>query len=398
MVHFAGRSPRTLLAALVLFGIFAGCEAPVETSYGHRSPLAGGQSVNGTAVLAHLFQQAGHQVHSWHVLSPAARRADVIVWIPDRFEPPNPDARQWLTRWLAKVSCRRKLIYVGRDFDAAPVYWHKVRALATDDREREYIGKQILDVETDLRVRRSRMPGALVAGWFAVQRLPKPRKVRQLSGPWSEGIRAERLEMEIRSTIRPASAKAKILLAAAGEPLVSRQAVGDGQLFVVANGAFLLNLALVNHEHRKLARRLIDAVGPAGQKVLFLESGPDDVEVQAEDPTVQMQTGLEMFSVWPINYVALHLAILGVAYCLYRFPLFGLPRERPARRHAGFDQHVEAMADRLRDTRDYDYAARVLEHFQSNVQTGRLQPPPCHPDSPSLPVPDPDHPPRKADG
>ncbi len=33
----------------------------------------------------------------------------------------------------------------------------------------------------------------------------------------------------------------------------------------MANGSFLLNLPLVNHEHRKLAGKLIDAVGPPGK-------------------------------------------------------------------------------------------------------------------------------------
>ena len=37
------------------------------------------------------------------------------------------------------------------------------------------------------------------------------------------------------------------------------------QLLFVVNGSFLLNLPLVNHEHRKLAQRLITACGPPGR-------------------------------------------------------------------------------------------------------------------------------------
>ena len=54
---------------------------------------------------------------------------------------------------------------------------------------------------------------------------------------------------------------------------VTKPAWGDGQVIVVTNGSFLLNLPLVNHEHRKLAGHLIRECVP-GTKVAFLESGP----------------------------------------------------------------------------------------------------------------------------
>ena len=37
---------------------------------------------------------------------------------------------------------------------------------------------------------------------------------------------------------------------------VTRRSWHGGQIVVVANGSFLLNLPLVNHEHRKLADKL----------------------------------------------------------------------------------------------------------------------------------------------
>ena len=40
---------------------------------------------------------------------------------------------------------------------------------------------------------------------------------------------------------------------------------------VVANGSFLVNLQLVNKEHRKLAGKLIDEV-PKGSRVVFIEA------------------------------------------------------------------------------------------------------------------------------
>src|SRR4029453_17248202 len=43
---------------------------------------------------------------------------------------------------------------------------------------------------------------------------------------------------------------------------------GDAQVIVVANGSWLLNYPLVNHEHRKVAARLVNECGSAG-KVAF---------------------------------------------------------------------------------------------------------------------------------
>ncbi len=55
--------------------------------------------------------------------------------------------------------------------------------------------------------------------------------------------------------------------------ILGRLDIGQSQLLVVANGSFLLNAMLVNHEHRKLAGKLVDAIGPGGRDVVFLESG-----------------------------------------------------------------------------------------------------------------------------
>ena len=77
--------------------------------------------------------------------------------------------------------------------------------------------------------------------------------------------------------------------------LVSREWFDESQLIVVANGSFLLNLPLVNHEHRKLAGKLIDAVGPPGQTVVFLESFAGGPPI-SDDPSGGMPTGAEIFN------------------------------------------------------------------------------------------------------
>ena len=119
-----------LLAAGLLWAIWAclmaiGCEENLNSIYGQRQGLGSG-SVNGTAVLAEMFEKAGHTVVSMRLLSPRLRkRAEAIVWVPDDFDPPSDEVRDWLEKWLSEGS-GRTLIYVGRDFDAAPWYWEKV--------------------------------------------------------------------------------------------------------------------------------------------------------------------------------------------------------------------------------------------------------------------------------
>ena len=62
-----------------------------------------------------------------------------IAWSgsPDDFQPPSPDVAVWFESWLA-TRPHRTLIYVGRDFDAAPWYWRKMEAEASPIRRRRH--------------------------------------------------------------------------------------------------------------------------------------------------------------------------------------------------------------------------------------------------------------------
>ena len=120
-------------SALVCLLLIAGCSSrDIDAEYGHRVGVAA-RSVNGTTVLADIFQRAGHNVSTWGSLSPRLhKRADCIVWFPDDFSPPNRKTVAWLEGWLA-AQPDRTLVYVGRDFDAAPSYWNAVLADAPDE-------------------------------------------------------------------------------------------------------------------------------------------------------------------------------------------------------------------------------------------------------------------------
>ena len=111
-------SPTSLIALAAGAMILSGCGTNrLNSTYGQRGG-AGTGSVNGTAVLGEMFEKAGHDVQSRTSLSPSLSAADVIVWAPDDFHPPPPKVQAWFNKWLARNG--KTLIYIGRDFDAAP--------------------------------------------------------------------------------------------------------------------------------------------------------------------------------------------------------------------------------------------------------------------------------------
>jgi len=90
-------------------------------------PASGGDrgASNGTPPSSRrLFVKQGAQRsrHSQPAFSPGPinDRADVIVWIPDKLRAAgNKQQREFLEAWLERRGTTARLIYVGRDYDAA---------------------------------------------------------------------------------------------------------------------------------------------------------------------------------------------------------------------------------------------------------------------------------------
>ena len=137
---------------------------------------------------------------------------------------------------------------------------------------------------------------------------------------------------------------------------------------MVANGSFLLNAMLVNHEHRKLAGKLIDCLGAAKQRVVFLESGPGGPPLYDQEPAGE-STGVEIFHAWPTNWILLHLAAAGIVFCFARWPVFGRPREPEREAVADFGKHIDALAELLARSRDRTYAMARLLHYQQATRS-----------------------------
>ena len=73
-----------LLLVLLLTQLLVGCQRDtvIEREYGARRGKSIGKSVNGTGVLARLFESKGHRVRTTSRLGRVVERSDVVVWFP----------------------------------------------------------------------------------------------------------------------------------------------------------------------------------------------------------------------------------------------------------------------------------------------------------------------------
>ncbi|HVX15665.1 MAG TPA: hypothetical protein VHC22_31050 [Pirellulales bacterium] len=364
-------SPILCASALVLL-MLSGCGDGIEKTYGRRAGLSGGDSVNGTAVLARMFETAGHRVTTATRLSPRVyEKADCIVWAPDDFAPPSAEVRQWFNAWW-RHGRSRTLIYIGRDYDAAPDYWQGVTDSAPPGKRAE-IRRRLANDQNAFLADRGQMPKEEDCEWFVSHGKRDHRRVDTLSGDaeWVSQIDAKQVEIELNGRLVPPD-DAEVLVESEGDAIVSRQSmVNRGRLVVVLNGSFVLNVPLVNRENRKLAGRLIDDIGSPPQQVVFLESGRGGPPVWEDEPRERPRTSLEVLAVWPFNVIFLQLGALGLIFCYSRLPIFGRPRPLAAPPLSDFGRHIAALGTLLQRTGDRAHALNRLAHYQQSV---RLEP------------------------
>ena len=376
------RPMRRSLAIACTLLLAAGCaEEGLDVRYGSRQPILGGDtSVNGTGVLAEMFRRGGHEIGSITRLTPrAGRAADVIIWMPNDLTPPSQAAVEWLENWLAEDP-HHTLVYVMPDYDAAPHYWAKVKGKASEAQLPTIDSLQRQAVAEFEHVR----AGATAEGWnwFVYDPTLSRKTVHSLSGDpnWTDGVDPAKVEIELYGRIKlhppdeESALRDEVLLESNGDVLVFRRPmftydfVHDSQLIVVVNGSFLLNLPLVNREHRKLAASLIREVGMPERTVLFLESG-GDVEVLDEDPPPpKMMTSTMYFEVPRIQVLLWHLSVLALIVCFALASIFGRPREDSLAHQSDFGRHVDALGELLARTGDTQYARSRLAHYQQMIR------------------------------
>lgn len=371
---------RPILAILMLALLLGGCTSPeVDETYGKRRGAEGGRSVNGTAVLAELYRGRGCRIVTSTRLSPRLEKADCIVWVPNDFAAPTIAQRDFLEDWLYEGE--RTLIYVGRDFDAAPFYWQRVAADAPPEQLDELLRRGAL-ARSEHDSARTKLADKFDAEWFKVNVGGPQQKVEQLEGPWSQDIDPQAGEIYLQATLEPPPAsasgaggynsppEAEVLLSSTGKPLIYRLTSDNwygSQILVVANGSLVLNVPLVNAENRKLADKLVEASLPA-KHVYFLESEEGGPAVFDTEPQDSQRSGWEAFTIYPLGVILMHLAVAGILFCFSRYAIFGRPRTTPATRLSDFSHHIAALGKLLEHTGDADYARDRLRHYNQTAR------------------------------
>ena len=157
--------------------------------YGQSAGVAG-DNIQGTSLLASMFRDAGYRMTTARTLGRTVNRANVVVWFPDRFSPPNKTTCEFFEQWLIDMP-GRTLVYVGRDYHADVAYWRRINdeaAAARDaaptelyDLRRWYARSRAEEQERDSNRRDSDS-----CKWFQIARDILPRDANELTGPWAE--------------------------------------------------------------------------------------------------------------------------------------------------------------------------------------------------------------------
>ncbi len=375
----AGRVGRSCLIVVLVSCLFiSGCSQPtLKTAYGTRRG-DGGASVDGTGVLAGLFESEGFKAYTWRRLSPKLNSYQVIVWTPDDFSPPDEQQRRFLDQWLTSDQ-PRTLVYVGRDFDAISDYWRRLLVKVPAGQKVNVLDRLALS-RSEHAARRLEMPEDECVEWFTVRRDSPRCRITHLEGPWARGIDASRANIWVQGLLEVPKSKDLIEfwsdfpLGSLGEPgyevllsshstalvtEVVRPEWGGNKLLVVANGSFLLNLPLINHSNRRLAGQLIDVCGGPG-KVAFLESKRGGPPVYYSEPQPESREDQSRRVV-----LAFHWFVLGMCFCFCILPIFGRPRSGKQEAVADFSQHIDALGALLQKAGDQSYARRQIGHYRN---------------------------------
>ena len=403
--HFKNRLSNMLVIltiSIFTFSATAQDEDDIDRTYGEGNQSKGAYSINGTGVLADMFRNEGSEIFYSRILGAPTRRADVIVWAPNSYRLPGKEEVQAIEQWLdAKQG--RTFIYIGRDYDATMDYWVEVTKDATED-EKILLALKMLDVWGAFQVKRMQLEDGEDCGWFTMNAESTVKTINSLEGDpaWLAGTENGKFHLRIQGFLdftgkidQPSFSSTydyDIKLHSNGIPIVTeitRQNFYRNKIYAVVNGSFLLNVPLVNHEHRKLAATMIQQCSQK-RVVCFLESDYDDAEnvpVITNDPAPPLPPSiLTILQSWPFGFILMHLIVVGIVYCFFRYPIFGKAKttfvltttiddKTRTQSVANFGRHIQALGNLMRRSGNETYARNCVSQYQQRAhQSETYQP------------------------
>jgi hypothetical protein len=359
---------RTPISGRLAAFLFPACLIAVLPGCGDRGPdteygLSRGTSLNGTSALAAIFRQRGHEVRpAIRLTAELAEWAEGIVRFAPYPGPPEADEAKWYREWLAEGP-ERWLIYVVRDFDTQAEYWKEVRdgIAETADPDRRALAeeKRSAAAQWVARLPKKAEKSGGATEWFKVEAAANPPKVcTKLDGTWARDVDAAAAALTVHDSVH--SEHMSILLSGDDKPLVlDHSAIGSGRTLIVANGAFLLNEALVKAARRPLALRVVDWPEGRMKNVAFVEGS---FVMDGEQETITLWKLMQRLL--SFRWVAIQMALAGAVAALARAPRLGRPRPDPV---SGADRpaaHAEALGALLARGRATSESHELLEQYR----------------------------------
>jgi hypothetical protein len=397
--------------------ILAGCGRSLRTDYGSVRGVGGDESINGFGALRRAYESTGWSTQEVSRLNDRLSGLDAILWVPTVRDTIYDDAIDWFEEWLAAEP--RTLIYVVPDGGCETNYLEVASKLAPPEQRFEY-RRRLARLQTDAMLEALRDSPA-ENRWFSLKRMVDDSQVGGDVGEWNgqfselpqssrgeSGNRSLRIVYEVlppatltnvgagtpsgstspspTSSTSAGSTSAGSTLAGStsydvehevllstsdGSPAIVRLTSGlwgESEVIVVGSGSMVSNFSLTTPLGQQLAAKLIEQTGdqPGSMGVLSTAVGGAAVSDQAAE--INAVTGMELFSVWPLSLIMLHLAVLGIVACMILLPIFGRPRESETASSTDFRDHIDAVAALMSRSGGEDYARRRVSDYMRRIR------------------------------
>lgn len=376
---------RLIPCSIVVFAsLFAGCQPPkIETGYGRSSGPGYSSSLNGTSVLHRMYESRGFPVERYSKMSPRWDTYQTVVWMPDSFVPPSEKHIQWVESWLSR-GYQRTLVYVARDYDAAVSYWDQLCEQTEDSSPQQAELRRKFHEQITHDFQSGFNNSDLSCLWFRYQQ-HADTQAKKITGSLVDRVDTEALDLQYGDLPKPGSLAAQsrfgiydveFLLSVDDHPMVYRlnhHRLGQGQIIIVGNGSFLLNLPLANPANRELAGNLIELTtennSALGQPVLFIEN--------TRPLPILERDILETHSSWswitkqPLRYIVPNILFCSMLFCFVYFPIFGRARKLKSLQSSNFMDHVDALGQMLKRTGSDTEANSWIEQYKQNKKMGK---------------------------